>query len=545
MPKVKPEEIWSEYEKGNDYLNRNDLFETVRTNEDFYEGKQWGGLNNGSMPTPVFNVLQRAGKWMVATIGSNDIAISMIPFSELADDIQRMQPISQEIENIIEIAKIKEASKLVIRNAFVDGSGFMMQSFNPNFETMQDVKGRVENQVIDNTNVIFGNPYSRDIQGQPYIIVTLRQHISQVKEEARRLGVSKENIELINAENDHLQVNDDSDNLVTVLLKFYKDTKVVEEKKIIVNKLGLEQEVITKKEETSVWFTKTTKEVTLIQPTDLGYKRYPISCFGWDVIKNSYLYSSPMTSVIPNQVFINKSYAIAQMYGLQSAFPKILFDKSKVNIDDFLNSTSPQAVAGLDLAGKYMDFIKIPDFSNNILQLASDVISQTKDCLGVTDASLGNVKPDNTSAIVALQESSSVPLEIQKQNFFEFWEDTVRNILDIVACSYGKRQVMTEDNQLALVDFDMLKGLNYNLKVEIGNGAQFSEVAQIQTLDKIAQAGWIDPDVYMEAIPSKYIPQKAKLIESYRAKVAQLAQQGLPMETQSRGSTNADDVVPL
>ena len=33
-----------------------------------------------------------------------------------------------------------------------------------------------------------------------------------------------------------------------------------------------------------------------------------------------------------------------------------------------------------------------------------------------------------------------------------------------------------------------------------------------------------NPDVYMEAIPSKYIPQKAKLIESYRTKMAQMAQ---------------------
>lgn len=545
MPKTKPEEIWSEYEKGNEYLLRNDLFETVKTNEDFYEGKQWGDLDNSSMPTPVFNVLQRAGKWMVATIGSNDIAISMVPFTELADDINRMQPISQEIENIIELAKIKESSKLVIRNAFVDGSGYMLQSFNPDFETMQAVKGRVENQVIDNTNVIFGNPYSRDIQGQPYIIVVLRQHISQVKEEAKRLGVSESDIDMIVAENEHLQVNDDSDNLVTVLLKFYKDTTTIEEKEVVVNEFGVEEEQIKTREETNVWFTKTTQYVTLIKPRNLGYKRYPISCFGWDIIKNSYLYSSPMTSVIPNQVFINKSYAIAQMYGLQSAFPKIIFDKSKMDIDSFLNGTSPQAVAGLDLAGKFIDFIKIPDFSNNILQLASDVIAQTKDCLGVTDASLGNVKPDNTSAILALQDSSNVPLEIQKQNFYEFWEDTVRNILDIVACSYGERQVMTEDNQLAIVDFDMLRDLNYNLKVEIGNGALFSEVAQLQTLDKIAQAGWVQPDVYMEAIPSKYLPQKAKLIESFRMQQEMMAQQGMPLQPESRGSTTADEVVPL
>jgi len=330
--------------------------------------------------------------------------------------------------------------------------------------------------------------------------------------------VPKDQIEMIVAENEHLQANDDSDCLVTVLIKFFK-------------------------KDGNVWFTKTTSHVTLIEPTDLGYKRYPISCFGWDVVKNSYLYSSPMTSVIPNQVFINKCYAIAQMYGLQSAFPKIMFDKNKMDIDRFLNETSPQAVAGMDIAGKFIDFIKIPDFSNNILQLASDTISQTKECMGVTDASLGNVKPDNTSAILALQESSNVPLEIQKQNFYEFWEDTVRNILDIVACSYGVRQVMTEDNRLAIVDFGMLKDLNYNLKVEIGNGAQFSEIAQLQTLDKIAQAGWITPDVYMDAIPSKYLPQKQKLIMAYQQNAMRQAQMGMPLE--SRGSTTADSVVPL
>ena len=46
MPKTKPEEIWIEYQKGNEYLQRNDLFNIVKTNEDFYEGKQWGALDN-------------------------------------------------------------------------------------------------------------------------------------------------------------------------------------------------------------------------------------------------------------------------------------------------------------------------------------------------------------------------------------------------------------------------------------------------------------------------------------------------------------------
>lgn len=545
MIKTNPQEIWNEYTQGIEYLGNHNIYEIVKVNERFWDGKQWDGLESKNMPRPVFNVLQRAGKYMVSTIGSNDIAVNITPYTELEDDVERVVPIAKEIEHIIEQARMKEDSKIIIRNAFVDGSGYMMQSFNPDVETGQDAKGVIENQIIDNTNVYFGNPYSNVIQTQPYIIISLRQDIRQVKQEARDNGVSEEIVKSIQPDYEGLQPNEDeATNLVTVLLKYFKKRSKVIEKKVDLDPItGELVEIEYEKEVVTVWFTKTTRQYVLKEPTDLGYKRYPIACFGWDLIKNSYCYNSPMTSVIPNQVFINKCYAIAQMYGLQSAFPKIIFDKSKVEINEFLNNTNPQAVAGIDIAGKFIDFIKIPDFSNNIIELAQDTMAQTKECMGVTDASLGNVKPDNTSAIIALQESSAVPLEIQKQNFYAFWEDVVRNILDIVSCSYGVRKVLTEDKQLATIDFSLLKDLNYNLDVEIGNGAQFSEIAQINTLDKLVQAGYIDPGVYIDVVPSKYIPQKSKLLKSYKERMEQM--QAQQMEPQSRGSTTADEVVPL
>lgn len=511
------EKIWSRYNKGTGYLENNNVFENVKRNENFYDGKQWSDqLNESSMPTPVFNVLQRAGKFMVATIGTNDVAINMIPFSNNQADNELISPIKSEIEHIVEQAKIKEKSKVMIRNAFVDGSSYLLFTFNPFFETKQPMKGRIECELIDVTNMRYGNPYSKEIQNQPYIIVSMRQDKHMVKREAKRYGLSKEEIDMIKPDNEGLLVNDDSENLVTVLLYFWKDEKT-----------------------DTIHFTKSTQNVFLIKDTDLGYNLYPISCFGWDPIKNSYLYNSPMTSNIENQVFINKSFAIAQMYGLQSAFPKILFDKSKIDIDDFLNSTDPQAIAGMDLAGKFIDFIKIPDFSNNIIDLARETITQTKEMMGVTDASLGNVKADNTSAIIQLQTSSAVPLEIQKQQYYEMWEETVRIIIDIMSCCYGKRIVMDSENKIFNVDFSALNGLNYNLIVEIGNGAQFSEITQINTLDKLVQAGYITPDVYMDVIPSKYLPQKARLIESYKS----IMQSG--MTPQSRGSTELDDTTPL
>lgn len=511
--KLEPAQIWKEYQKIQEYLNQKNLFNIVKTNEKFYDGDQWGELSEkNDMPKPVINVLQRVVKYMVATLSTNEVAVSITPFSQVKDDIDKLKPVAEEVEKVIETAKIKEASKLAIRNGAVDGSAYMLQLFDPNFDTGQAVKGRIVNELIDNTNMYFGNPYSNDIQSQPWIIIAFRQHLGQVKKEAQALKVPKEDLENITADNDTNQANDDSDELCTVLIKYFK-------------------------KDGRVWFTKTTRNVVMIKPTELGYKRYPISCFGWEPIKNSYLYSSPMTAVIPNQVFINKCYAIAQMYGLQSAFPKIVYDKNKVQINQFLNSTGPHAVSGLDMMGKFLDFIKIPDFSNNILGLLENTIEQTKESMGVNDAALGNVNPDNTSAIIALQESSNMPLEIQRQEFYEFWEDTVRNILELMTQHYGLREVLTEidgETTVATVDFSVLQGINFDINVDIGNASQFSEVAQMNTLDNLFQTQVIDALLYVDSIPQKYIPNKGK-IQQYLSKKKEeeaMLQQQMMMEQQ-------------
>lgn len=493
---INPNKVWNDYQKIVTYLTTNNVYEEVKQNENFYEGKHWEGLTSENLPTPVINVLGRSCKFLVASLASNEIAVSMTPYSVVPDDKNRMKAVSDELEQIIETARIKESTRLAIRNACVDGTGFMMQRFEPDIETGQDVKGQIVNEVIDNTNVYYGNPYSSNTQNQPYIIIALRQYVKQVQKEAKELGVKEEDIQEIKPDNDGQLVNDDSDNLATVLIYYFKKR----------NKDGKK----------TVWFTKCTKSITLIEPTDLGYSRYPISYLPWEKRKNSYLGVSPMTSVIENQKFINKTFAVAMMYALQSAFPKIVYDKNKVNIDAFLNGISPNAIGSMDIMGKFLDFIKVPDFSNNVIDLAKETIAQTKDTLGVTDVSLGNVKAENTSAIIALQEASAVPLEIQKQNFYEFWEDTVRNILDIISVTYGKRLVMSDELGLAEVDFSVLKDMNYRLRVEIGAGAQYSEIAQINTLDKYLQAGLLPGSVHAKLIPSKYILGKDELVNAMR-----------------------------
>ena len=61
----------------------------------------------------------------------------------------------------------------------------------------------------------------------------------------------------------------------------------------------------------------------------------------------------------------------------------------------------------------------------------------TKETLGVTDAQMGNVRPDNTSAIIALQSASNVPLENPRALLYEWVEDIGRILLDMMGTYYG------------------------------------------------------------------------------------------------------------
>lgn len=518
----KPSEIWSEYKKVSAYLQKLDLYEIVKQNEKFFEGEQWFGLEETDLPTPVINVLQRSGLWDIASLNSNDVANSITPFSSIQDDIKRMRVVSEAVDHVIENTRTKELSRLVTRNAFVDGSCFTMQTFNPDIDTGQMAQGDIENEIVDNTNMYFGNPYSSNIQKQPWIIVALRQDKNQVLDEIKTNKKSEEDT-VLDVDNDNLQVNDDSDNLVTVLIKFWKEKKEVEAEQSMPSDNGAIRNIKYKKTVDSVWFTKVTEKMVIKEPTELGYRRYPIAHMPWHYRKNSYQGISPMTNSIENQVFINKAFALGMLGGEQSTLPKTVFDKTKLDIQDIMNSQIV-GTTNIDMMGKILDFIKIPDFSDKIIELAKETISQTKDSLGVTDAALGNVKPENTSAIIALQESSTVPLEIQKQYYYEYWEDTIRNILDIMANQYGKRYVMSEEFGMALVDFDLLQNLNYSLNVEIGAGAQYSQIAQINTLDKYLQSNLISGSLHAKLMPNKFLLGKNEIMNEMKQRELAMAQ---------------------
>ena len=159
--------------------------------------------------------------------------------------------------------------------------------------------------------------------------------------------------------------------------------------------------------------------------------------------------------------------------------------------------------------------------SAQVLQLVQKTIDYTRESLGVTDAALGDIRPDNTSAIVAAAEQTAAPLVFQKLGNHQLWEDLVNIFIDLISEFYGVREIyyeITDENGAKVktkteFDFSRIDYDSFSIKVNIGNASYWSQLMQIKTLDAFFGAGIInDAVLYLEHLPEGYVPGKAQLI---------------------------------
>lgn len=532
--KKKPKEIRAEYEKAKAFNQQINLYDTVEKNENFYAGEQWKGVNAPDLDKPVFNILKRVISYFIAMLVSDDIAVSIQPFDYSDAAAQQAKIISDQIKREMERCKYKSKTRKMLRNCAVSGDGCFYHYFEPDVETGQLNKGVISVENIDNVNILFGNPFTYEVQKQPYILIVQRRYLESVQEEAEMNGLSQEVIDSIRTESDDTNMNDDdAEKLCTVIIKMFKESKKVQTGEMDVTGNPVEREV------KSVHYIKVVNDVVLKEETDLEYSLYPVAYMNWEETKNCYHGRSPITGLIPNQIYVNKLFAMSMMFTQNNAFPRLLYDGGK--IEEMSNAVNEAFdVDRMDLAGDVLRYTQAPDFSSQVLQLIDTTIERTRDFLGASDAALGNVKPDNTSAIIATQQATAIPLELQRLNFYDFVEDSVRILIDMMSHDYGTRKVMAEledgSKQPVDVDFSVLQNLNYDLNIEIGRTNYWSEIAQTTTMDNLLNKGVLtDIELYLESIPDSAVSNKAQIIENVRKKMLEQQQQAQAMALAQAG----------
>jgi hypothetical protein len=497
-------------------------------------------------------------------------------------------------------------------------------------------RGEIQMELVDGINVLFGNPNDRRVQEQPWVMIVGRDTVEHLQWEAKRFRANKDfyksgkagsakdaDLETEiqpDAENNYfpgvggkVEMEDDSGSGKVLYVYLY--TKVTKEQDKIDPDTGMtvyEDEVdkngdpvfakgedgkeltdefgapVIKKRPvkelvTSVHVTKATRDAIIYEDVDTGLTYYPITWGNWEKQKNQYHGRALVTGLIPNQIFINTMFATAMRHMQLLAFPKTIYNADLISgwtseVGQVIGVHGLQP--GMSVA-QVATNLQVPEMSNQIFALIDKVMAYTKECLGTTDTQMGNVKPDNTSALMVLQTNSEVPLENIRANLYEWIEDTGVVLLDMIGTYYGKRPVVVDREFKELLegpdgvppidpmtgmmqtqtivrkvveefDFSQFKHLALNMSVDVGAATYFSEIAMTQTLDNLRRDGTLDVIQYLERLPDKLIPKKQELIDELRGRIAEgnqanaaagaaLPQPGSPMIGPSEGGELSDD----
>ena len=527
--KITPEQVQAEYQKMLGYNTAVNLDETVRANENFFIGKQWEGVDAKGLPTPVYNFLKQVVLFSVANITTDNIKMQATPLAceRTPEDVGRVAEIvNKEFDRLFEFNRVPNLVREYMRNAAVDGDSCLFTFWDDTVDAGFGLRGGIRTEIVDNMRVGFGNTACRDPQKQPYILIERREMTKELRRAAQEAGNPRWNDIQPDNENHNTDSYKNSSERSTVLLRMWKERKTG-----------------------TVWACEVSGRVMLREPWDMGLRLYPVTWINWDYIPDSYHGQALVTGLIPNQIFVNKLFAMSMISLMTSAFPRTVYDKTR--IPKWNNAVGAAiGVNGGDVSGvaKIIDPAQI---SPQIAQFIQTSVDYTRQFLGATSAALGETRPDNTSAIIALQRAASIPSEITKQNLYKSIEDLGRIYLDFMAAYYGKRKVQVsmpdvgsdilafagkdpEELETVLFDYGILNDMPMALKLDVGASSYWSEMASVQTLDNLLMQNKITIEEYLERIPDGYIPKRQELIAS-RKQAAQ--QQMMQPEEQSTGGT--------
>lgn len=527
--KITPEQVQAEYQKMLGYNTAVNLDETVRANENFFIGKQWEGVDAKGLPTPVYNFLKQVVLFSVANITTDNIKMQATPLAceRTPEDVERVAEIvNKEFDRLFEFNRVPNLVREYMRNAAVDGDSCLFTFWDDTVDAGFGLRGGIRTEIVDNMRVGFGNTACRDPQKQPYILIERREMTKELRRAAQEAGNPRWNDIQPDTENHNTDSYKNSSERSTVLLRMWKERKTG-----------------------TVWACEVSGRAMLREPWDMGLRLYPVTWINWDYIPDSYHGQALVTGLIPNQIFVNKLFAMSMISLMTSAFPRTVYDKTR--IPKWNNAVGAAiGVNGGDVSGvaKIIDPAQI---SPQIAQFIQTSVDYTRQFLGATSAALGETRPDNTSAIIALQRAASIPSEITKQNLYKSIEDLGRIYLDFMAAYYGKRKVQVsmpdvgadilafagkdpEELETVLFDYGILNDMPMALKLDVGASSYWSEMASVQTLDNLLMQDKITIEEYLERIPDGYIPKRQELIAS-RKQAAQ--QQMMQPEEQSTGGT--------
>jgi hypothetical protein len=527
-------DAWRKYEAGIQYNQRlkPNYYEQINSNIAMYNGDHWRNLKSTKLPAPVFNFIKRGVLWFVSTLTANKIKIIFEPLAYSVHTMDQNELIhkgvadiaTSEVENLFDKFKMDQTIQDALITSAVMGDMVCHMYFDitkaPYGQVFPNVKGEICFELLDGTSLHLGNPNnpSMDVHIQPYIIISGRDVTENLKREAKLYKQNEteannitedSNYEYEAGDNARIESDETGKSQYIIMYIYDYDTKTVKA-------------------------TKCVQNVYIYKDIDTGLSYYPVALGNWEKSINSFHGKSPVTEATQTQLFINKMFAMVFYHMSMSAFPKLVYDADKVNsmsneIGVAIGLKNLQPNENVRNIAAYLEPGNMSIQIMQIIEMSKNYLNET---MGISDAAMGNVNPDNYRALAVATENAKQPLTIVRNNLYTWIEDIGKILLDMMGTYYGERPIVVSDpkgnKQLVNFNFDELKNVYLNTKCEVGATSFWSELSSTETLGNLLKDGHIDIISYLEALPDNYLNNKQQIIDAIKQKQemeAQLAQQ--------------------
>ncbi len=531
--------IFDQYRRAASYkasLGTRGLYEQSRINERFYIGDQWYGARCGDeKPLVRYNVIKRIGDYKMAQIGGTPLAVSYsaagVPVTAAtqaqADARREMWragnahnapalPADAETALIMtalgdyhrataERVGLDALKNTALRRAFITGTGILYTYWDPDIPTGQyadaarttPIRGDIRCEVLDVENVYFGDPAVADVQAQPWIILAARRPVSAIVRDARRAGMSEDAIAAIKPDEGAC---DPDEPKATQLTKLYKEYAPDGSYRVM---------------------AVTAVAGTVVRPPfDIGIRLYPLAALRWETRGDGAYGESEVTHLIQNQIAINRAVTAGANAVMMMGMPIMVVNEDVVPVAVTNDPGQIIPVNGAEDLHNALHYVAPADFAPQFEGLVSSMISNTLTQSGANDAALGDVRPDNASAILALQDAARIPLKLLQHRFYAFMEEVARIWAEFWVCLYGRRTLRVCDAAgVWYFPFDAatVRDTVIRAQVDVGPAGMWSELQSRQTLDSLLEAGVLTPLQYLERLPHGTLPRQTELIRALRA----------------------------
>lgn len=498
-------DVWNEYQKGVDYNYRQDLYNKTDKNFKFYLGNQWENAKLGGIQPITLNIIQSIVKYKVGVVKTNSYQIYFNSDTYENDtERKKLQDLCDSLNRFANRTWEKNQVDKIVRNcvddACIDSEGIVY---------FYEDNDNIVPEQVDKTNIYYGNENDDNIQTQPYIIISFRRTVDEVKEEAKKNGMSDEELEkIIPDEEYHEQAGkdkrvDEISPMCLVLLKLYK-------------------------KDGTIWAKKCTRLANVMNDSNLKIKLYPVAHYNWIRVKGSSRGQGEVEYLIPNQIEINKTATRRALAVKLGAFPKLVANTKYIKNTKALNSvgtTIELNELNADDVNKVVNYLKPAQMSTDAYNLQKELIDDTQNLAGAGDNVTGNIDPTQTSgkAILAVQQASQQPINSQVEAYKTFIEDIARIWFEMLkAYSVDGIKLTKEEKDYAndttydtqyILDYEELNKLELDLKIDITPKSAFDKYAMEVSLENLLSAGQITFEEYVNALPEDSTMPKSKLKE--------------------------------